>query len=231
MIARYTPGKVKAMLLELTTVESPTFKVVSREVIDPTKYIFLVEAIAHKFRKRFRGKFENIEDSEPYSIASMELVKAAAGYDPEVNEDFSRYAFRAMRNGIIEVIRHRNRQKRTAEFSKLTDLDWQEVPEKEQVLSADIPSDVYQTLMANHPDDTEQDHADKALLTEIYIQGKKIPFIAEKYGISRVTVYNRLRRIIGKIRQRHGDLIESHGGTLDECPEREPCRLHRRGEG
>ena len=223
--SKNTPGKVKAMLLELTTVESPIFKVVSREVIDPTKYIFLVEAIAHKFRKRFGGKFEKIEDTEPYSIALMELVKAAAGYDPEVNEDFSRYAFRSMRNGIVEAIRHRNRQKRTAEFAKLTTLEWQELPEKE-VLSADIPSDVYQTLMANHQDDTEQDHADKALLTEIYIQGKKIPFIAEKYGISRMTVYNRLRRIIGKIRQRHGDLIESHGGILDECPEREPCRLH-----
>lgn len=217
------------MLLELTTIESPI--VVSREAIDPTKYFFLVEAIAHKFRKKFRGKFEKIEDTEPYSIASMELVKAAAGYDPEVNEDFSRYAFRAMRNGIIEAIRRQNRQKRTAEFSNLTNLEWQELPEKEQVLSVDIPSDVYQTLMENHPDDSEQDRADKALLTEIYIQGKKIPFIAEKYGISRMTVYNRLRRIIGKIRQRHGDLIESHGGIVDECSERQSCRLHRRGEG
>lgn len=205
------------MLLELTTVESLTFKV-ARKVIDPTKYIFLVEAIAHKFRKKFRGKFEKIEDTEPYSIASIELVKAAAGYDPEVNEDFSRYAFRAMRNGIIEAIRHHKRQKRTAKFEKLTDLEWQELPEEKSDFSDDIPQEVYQTLMANHPDDTEQDRADKSLLMEIYIQGAKIPFIAEKYGITRMTVYNRLHRIIEKIRQRHSSLIESHGGMLDECP-------------
>jgi len=218
------------MLIELTTADDLP-KVVSRDAIDPAKYIFLVEAISHKFRKKFRGDFEQIEDTEQYSIASMELVKAAAGYDPEVGEDFARYAFRAMRNGIIEAIRHQNRQKRTAEFSKLTDLEWQELPEKEPVLSNDIPPDVYRTLMVNHPEDTDLDRADKALLTEIYIQGKKIPFIAEKYGITRMTVYNRLRRIIGKLRQRHGDLIESHGGMLDECHEREPCCLHRRGEG
>jgi len=214
------------MLLELTTVESPTLKVVSREAIDPTKYIFLVEAISHKFRNKFGRKFVKIEDTEQYSIASFELVKAAAAFDPEVNEDFSRYAYRAMRNGIIAAIRHRNRQKRTAEFDELTDLDWQELSAKEQIPSTDIPPEVYQTLMDNHPEDTEQDFSDKAILTEIYIQGKRIPFIAEKYGISRVTVYNRLRRIIGKIRQRHNDLIEKYGGILDECPEREPCRLH-----
>lgn len=216
------------MLLELATIELPPRKVVP---IDPTKYMFLVEAIAHKFRKKFSGKFEKIEDTEPYSIASFELIKAAAGYDASKNEDFSRYAFRAMRNGIIESIRHQNRQKRTAEFSRLTDLEWQELSEEKQFSLVGVSSEVFQTLTATHSDDSEQDRDDKLLLMEVYFQGNNISLIAEKHGISRVTVYSRLRRIIEKIRQVHGDLIESLGGIFDERPERESCCLHRGGEG
>lgn len=202
------------MLLALTTVKSPA-KI--SEPIDTTKYIFLVEAISHKFRKKFGGKFEKIEDTEPYSIASLELVKAAAGYDPDFNEDFSRYAYRAMRNGIIEAIRHSNRQKRTAEFSKLTNIEWKEISARNKSNLLDVSSDLYHRVFARHSEDSEQDIDDKALLKEIYIQGKKIPFIAEKYGTTRMTVYNRLNRIIGKIRQRHPDLIEE---ISDECFER-----------
>ena len=215
------------MLLELTKIETSDLAI----PIDIAKYTFLVKAIAHKFRKKFSNKFEKIEDTEGYSIAFLELVKAAAEYDPSINGDFSRYAFRVMKNGIIEAIRHRHRQKRTAEFTKLTSLEWEEIEEKAQASPSSIPQDVYETLLGDHPDDTAQDRADKILLTEIYIQGKKIPLIAEKYGVSRVTVYSRLRRIIDKIRQRHSDLIESYGGIIDECIERESCGLQGRSEG
>ena len=204
----------RSMLLSLTTVEFPALVKVDKP-IDPTKYIFLVEVIAHKFRKKFGGKFERIEDTEPYSIASLELVKAAASYNPRINEDFSRYAFRAMRNGIIESIRYRNRKKRTAEFYKLTNVEWQEIPaEDESIPSNVMNADLNQVLL--DIEDSEQDRIDKAILAEIYLHGKKIPLVAEKYGITRMTVYNRIHRIIGKIRQRHPDFIED----LDECPKR-----------
>lgn len=196
------------MILGLKKIET------RNETIDLTKYTFLVKAIAHKFRKKFGNKFDKIEDTEAYSIAALELVKAAAEYDPSINEDFSRYAFRVMRNGIIEAIRHRNRQKRTAEFTKLTSLEWEEIEKKKDQTPSGAFQELHAVLLGDHPDDTAQDRADKILLNEIYIQGKKIPLIAEKYGISRVTVYSRIRRIIDKIRQRHKDLIT--WGKIDE---------------
>lgn len=174
------------MLVTLATVEFPNDTITKvREPIDTTKYIFLVEAIAHNFRRKFGGKFERIEDTEPYSIASLELIKAAAAYNPDLNKDFSRYAFRAMRNGIIEAIRHRNRQKRTANFSELTNSEWEKVPEKNEVRSMS-DFDIHQAL-ENHPEDSEQDCDDKAILIEVYIHGNKLQSVAEKYGVSRMT--------------------------------------------
>ena len=220
----------KMMLLELATVDQPiTPKRVQVAPIQIADYIFLAKVVAHKFRR----KVEKIEDTEAYSIACVELVKAAVSYNPTVQEDFSRYAYRAMLNGVIEHIRRRKAKKRTANFETISDKDFRNIPEDLDTLPENLPVDLLRTLLADI-DDTEQDRSDKALLTEIYLGGTKIPVIAEKYGISRVTVYNRLRRILGKIRQRHAGLIEIHGGIVDERPDQhegKPHHFHRGGEG
>lgn len=193
------------MLIELATSSLET-KI--SETIDPTKYIFLVKAISFKFNKRFKNNFERIEDSEVYSIASLELVKAAASYNPSVNEDFSRYAYRLMRNGIIQNIRYLNRQKRTAAFKDLTDSEWQELFEKRDQDAA-IENISYQDLIADCPDDTTQDREDKSLLIEVYIKKEKISSVAKKLGISRVTVYSRIQRILKKIRHKYSNIIRT----------------------
>jgi RNA polymerase sigma factor (sigma-70 family) len=229
VIAPHSSGK--KMLLELATVETNPTKVQAAP-IKVADYLFLAAVIAHKFRNK--KKYEKIEDSEPYSIACEELVKAAVGFDPAVQGDFSRYAYRAMLNGVIEHIRHKKAKKRTATFENISEKDFRSIPEKGEGTPDTLPVDLLKTLLADDGTDTEQDRDDKALLTEIYLAGKKIPVIAEQYGISRVTVYNRLRRILGKIRQRHAELVEKYGGFVDERPDQhegKPCDLHRRGEG
>lgn len=219
------------MLLELATVaDNPT--TVQAAPVKVADYLFLVEVIAHKFRNK--KKYEKIEDTEPYSIACEELVKAAVGFDAAVQGDFSRYAYRAMLNGVIEHIRHKKAKKRTATFEPISDKDFRSIPEKSEGLPDSLPVDLLKTLLADDGTDTKQDKDDKALLTEIYLGGKKIPVIAEQYGISRVTVYNRLRRILGRIRQRHAGLVEIYGGIVDERPDQhegKPHHLQRRGEG
>lgn len=187
------------MLLKLATIDSK---------INPADYIFLVKIVAHKFRT----KIERIEDSEAYSIASLELIQAAQSYNPTINEDFSRYAYRAMCNGIIDYIRYNKTKKRTADVVSLTDRDWEEIPEEH--LNS-IPTDLYTKLM-DDSQDSDQDRQDKALLLDIFIQGKKASVIAEEHGVTRTTVYSRLNRIIGKIRQQHADLI----GEFNESFER-----------
>lgn len=186
--------------------------------VDLTEYIFLVEVVARKFHKKFHGNFERIQDTELYSIASVELVKAAASYNPTINEDFGRYAFRVMRNGIIESIRYRNRQKRTADFCKLNDLKWQEVPEKKQTLKVpayETMQQICKKLIENQPEDTPQDRIDKTILSEVYVEGKNVSDVAKKNKITRVTVYNRLSRIIKKIQKQHSDLIYLHREILE----------------
>lgn len=216
------------MLLELATLEQPKLKLVQAapKVAD---YIFLAEVVAHKFRNK---NFEKVQDSEAYSIACLELVLAAEGFDPAIQGDFSKYAYRAMLNGVIQHIRRKKAKKRTANFETITDKDFRNIPEKLEGLPDCLPVDLLKTLLADLGD-TKQDKDDKALLTEIYLGGKRIPVIAEQYGISRVTVYNRLRRIIGKIRQRHADLVETYGGIVDERPDQHegrPGDLYRRGQ-
>lgn len=210
------------MLVSLVTVPERAAPI----KVDAAEYLYLAEIVARKF---YRGN-EPIRDTELYSIACQELVRISSEYRPEVNEDFTRFAFRAMKNAILDHIRYKKAKKRTAAFEPLSDRQWQDLPDEQSETPDCLPIDLLRTLLGDHPDDTDQDRADKTLLEEIYLQGKKVPVI-EQYGISRVTVYNRLRRILGKIQERHAELIETYGGVVDECDEREPCRLHGRCKG
>ena len=87
------------MSLALTTLDPKLPKLVE-DPINPSDFVFLAKVVAHKFRKKSR-KVEKIEDSEQYSVALLELVRAASIYDSSIHEDFSRFAFRAMCNGVI----------------------------------------------------------------------------------------------------------------------------------
>lgn len=174
--------------------------------IDPNDYLYLVEIVAHKFRKK--RVFEKIQDTDAYSIASIELVKAAKAFNPNINKDFSKYAYRAMCNGVIQNIRYQKAKKRTVKHVDITDQEWTQVKDKCFESLEQDSKKLLLKLFVESPDDNEQDRLDKDLLIDIYIHHKKVPAIAEQEGVSRVAIYNRIKRIIGKIRQQHRELVE-----------------------
>lgn len=172
--------------------------------IDATEYLFLAEIIARKF---YRGK-ERIQDTEVYSVCCEELVRIAESFNPECGL-FDRFAFRSLRNAAISYIRHSKRQKRAGNFEKLTDSQWQDVAEDKREQELNIPDGLSDIFLQHHPDDTEQDCEDKKLLAEIYLKGTKVPVLAEKYGISRVSIYNRVNRMLLRLQGRHDSLLKS----------------------
>ena len=99
------------MLLELTTVDKPVN-------LNPTDYLFLVEAISHKFRTNNK---EKIKDTEIYSLCCEELLIAIKSFNPLVSADPARFIYRALRNRIIEYLRYNKRKKRAAEFEILSE--------------------------------------------------------------------------------------------------------------
>lgn len=172
--------------------------------IDASKYLFLAEIISRKF---YRGK-ERIQDTEIYSVCCEELVRIAENFDPECGL-FDRFAFRSLRNAAISYIRYSKRQKRAGKFEKLTDSQWEDVAEDKRDQVITIPDGLTDIFLEPHPDDTEQDCQDKKMLTEIYLIGTKIPVLAEKYGVSRVSIYNRVNRILVRLQERHDSLLKS----------------------
>lgn len=167
------------------------------KTIDPSEYVYLIKIVAHKFR----SKVEIIQDSDPYSIASIELLKAVETYDPKINEDFSRYAYKLMCNGVRNSLRYNKRQKRTAIFKDLSYSDWLGLPEKEH--KDVLPENLLDKLTVG------LNAIDKKMLMDVFIHNKKIVDLAKEFKVSRIAVYDRLRKITKQIRETNSDLIDS----------------------
>lgn len=171
-----------------------------KEPINIVDFLYLAEIVARKY---YRGK-DNIRDTELFSIACQELVKCSEKYDLTIGP-FDRYAMRAMRNGIIQQIRLRNCKKRVAQFEPLTEQQWQDFPKENKEI--EFPTGILETILKCHPEESEQDQADKELLKDVYLNLKQITEISEQLGVSRVTIYNRLKRILGKLRKKFEDVL------------------------
>ena len=163
---------------------------VGRSTIDLADYLDLAEIVACKFCK---NKNEIIKDTEQYSTALLELVKAHKEYDPSVNDDFRRFAYRFMDNGLKDRFRYNQRKKRKAVLEHLEQQDVAE-PQKEDYKS------IVETILSKSPQDTEQDLEDKIILRKIYLEGQKVTQLAEEYKVSRITIYNRINNCIRKIK-------------------------------
>lgn len=185
------------MLLELSSVDKAKPKAVD--------YMFLVEAISHKFRKNNR---EKIQDTEIYSVCCEELVKAIDAFNPILYSDPSRFIYRAMRNGIIEHLRFNKRKKRSAEIVEL-DREFDIPCQVQQFSASSLPEGILQTLLAGIDKD------DLRLLTDVYLNNKRISEVAEELKLTKMAVYNRIKKIVGKVRQLHPDLIEQYGGIIN----------------
>lgn len=187
------------MLVELTTIDKPM-------PLKATDYMFLVEAISHKFRKNNK---ERIQDTEIYSVCCEELLKAIKVFNPLICPDPTRFIYRAMRNGVIEYQRYNKRKKRFAQFEHLPEELWGNIPEEKVFSASSLPPDILKKLLDN------VDECDLKLLTDLYVDNKKMSVIGEEMGVSRVTIYNRTKKIIEKIRQSHPEIIEIYGGIIN----------------
>jgi len=169
--------------------------------INLENYLFLARKIAYKFlRKR---KSEPVEDSDFYAIACEEMVAAAKKFHLEKG-DFARFAWRAMRNGILEKLRADARIKRGCEIKhlSLSDINYQITNKNNSQL---VDFDILPNLLQKTEVDTDEDVQDKKILSDHFIKGEKISSIATKLGISRVMVYNRINRIKLKLKTRFSD--------------------------
>lgn len=171
-------------------------------IIKPEDHLGLAHAVASQFVR----PTDEVKDTEQYSVACYCLVKAAKEYDEAVGP-FSTFAWRAMRNGIIEHLRRKNRKKRRADFETGYDLEQVVDTADSDLLPVEL---LLEILLADHPDKNDQDREDKRLLEAVYLCNRKVPELATEYGITRQMVYLRLRRCINRIRDRHRSLIEKY---------------------
>ena len=185
------------MFLELTSIDT-----VKPKAID---YMFLVEAISHKFRRNNR---ERIQDTEIYSVCCEELVKAIDAFNPVLYNDPARFIYRMMRNGVIEHQRYNKRKKRFAEFVEL-DKDMEVFCEEKSFSVAALPVSILTTLLS----DIEE--SDLKLLTDVYLNNKRLSDVAQELNLTRMAVYNRIKKIVEKVRQNHPDIIEEYGGIIN----------------
>ena len=170
--------------------------------IDPEDYLHLALKIAYKYRSKH--SYEEIKDTEVYSIACEELIRAAIAYKPE-RGDFSRYAWKIMTNGILQKMRHQKRKKRSASFAELTENQWNNVVTSEASVSH---LHLLPILFKHDDQDTHQDREDKNLLIEHYINNKKINILAEVLDVTRMTIYKRMQRAIEKLKIKLEGLID-----------------------
>lgn len=162
--------------------------------------------LAHAVASQFVDPKKRVKDSDEYSEACVALVEAVADYTPEEGP-FPTYAWRVMRNRIIDFIRRSKRRKRQAEFDHGCCLEFIEA----SVPDAPVPTELLPTLLEDYPG---EDRTDKMLLIEVYLCGGKVPEIAARMGVSKMRIYQRINRALAKIRIRHHDLLEQYRGTI-----------------
>ena len=176
---------------------------ISSNVPNVANYLYLAKIVANRFRNR--NSFEKIEDTEEFSIACEELVHAASLWDSQTYPNFKTYAFRCMINGVIENIRYKKCKCRNTIHQNLSEKDWENIDSDKRIISVD--NELVQSVLADDSRDTEQDREDKSLLVEVYLKQKKISTIADQLGLSRVSIYDRIKRIIGKLKERHKNSV------------------------
>jgi RNA polymerase sigma factor (sigma-70 family) len=160
-------------------------------------YLPLVKAISRKF---YRGK-ERIEDTEIYSVGCQSLVECLPAYD-QAKGTFDKFAYQAIKNGIIQFIRYNKRKKRNIAINSLSDYEWNNIKEVEETIekAPEISSETI-SLLLKLDANTDQDKEDKKLLIDYYLNNMRISEISANLGVSKVTIYNRINRIIKKIKK------------------------------
>lgn len=137
-----------------------------------------------------------IFDSDVFSVACEELVKAAHTHSPEKGE-FRHFALRCMRNGIIDHLRRLNRRQRVKVRTLMADEPSFAREEKEK----ETPEEIMAMIMSPLAVESERDEADREMMLDLHLRGKTVVDLMAQHHISKQTVYNRIERIMRKIRR------------------------------
>ena len=168
--------------------------------INPADYLWLALKFAYKYKPK--NSYEEIKDTEVYSIACEELIRAASLYKAN-RGDFTRFAWRSMMNGFLQFIRSQKRMKRSANFARLNDHDWHNIPDRNE---KDSIKEMLPLILRDTAKDSQQDKEDLQLVIDHYINGKQINVLADILKVTRVTVHSRIQRCFNKIKRKFNDM-------------------------
>lgn len=167
--------------------------------IQPEEHLGLAHAVA----SRFVRSNERVQDTIEYSLACEALILASQNYDPQQGA-FSSVAYTAMTNKLIDHKRGQNRKKRKAEFEYLDEKQW----------ANRIDENQWEDQLADFPDFmgwlnkiswTDEEKDDLEVLIAVKVKAEPITVIADRRGVSRPTIYQKLQRITDKIRDKYRD--------------------------
>lgn len=133
-----------------------------------------------------------VEETDMYQEAIIALIKAAKTYDPSVGSAFSTWAYKIIRNHLLNILR-KNRSEEICLPSA------QDIPsEQPQTSSLELVNEILQP----QPTDDEEDIADREILVRHFLKGETWAALGRELGVSREWVRQRGERAIQKIKQR-----------------------------
>lgn len=159
--------------------------------------------LAHTVASRFVRSHERVQDTFEYSLACEALILASQSYDPAQGA-FSSVAYTAMVNKLIDYKRSKNRKKRKAEFEYLDEKQW----------ANRIDENQWEDQLQDFPDFmgwlnkiswTDEERDDLEIFIAVKVKAEPVTEVADKHGVSRPTIYQKLNRIANKIREKYRD--------------------------
>lgn len=175
-----------------------------QSVINVEDYLYMVEAISNNFNLEC---VRNIRDSEIYGYLSQELVSCCSRFDPS-RATFEKYLSSHLFNKAIDFVRRSKRKKRYSECLYLDQEGLNNIPQRQ---TNNISTDLLPSLLAQCSKDSPRDMQDRSLLMEHYLTGRSVLELSKKYNITRMTIYNRIKKGIKKIRENHSlSELEGH---------------------
>lgn len=169
----------------------PTLIRVAPDPIDVSEYLYIAEIVTRKF---YHGK-EPIRDTDLFAVACLELAKCKQIYDPKIGP-FDRFAFRSIKHGLIDHLRDQKNKIKPIQIP-----EWFDLPAKDNRNYGSLHQ-----VISSLPED------DRKLIDRIYLQKLTMKEVAEGYGVSRVTIYSRLEKILQSLRERINEFNDFNEG-------------------
>jgi len=175
----------------------------------PVETVFLEEKIvsisvedhiglALKCASRYVKNSIEVRDSEEYSIALIGLWDAASTYDPHINDAFSTYAWKCMRNRILDSFKFNQRKKRNIPLVRISELDNLDFPEEQA--EEKLPDLDFDKIFSCDDSEGEKHQRDKQMLKMRFLENKSWQEIGDCFDMTRAGARHCAFNAIEKIR-------------------------------